>query len=94
MMKSHVSIFPGAIYKDIITSFDRLHMQHILLIPPFLWDTFSTIELSDKKVAFLQAVPISENERAFALEYGVDSLLSRFDDERVNVFNLERRTVV
>lgn len=95
MMKSHVSIFPGAIYKDIITSFEHsLHMQHILLIPPFLWDTFSTIELSDKKVAFLQAVPISENERAFALEYGVDSLLSRFDDERVNVFNLERRTVV
>ncbi|TYR81273.1 suppressor of fused domain protein [Priestia megaterium] len=95
MMKSHVSIFPGAIYKDVITALDdSLHMQHILLIPPFLWDNFSTIELSDKKVAFLQAVPISEKERTFALEYGVDSLLSRFDDEHVNVFNLERRTVV
>ena len=95
MMKSHVSIFPGAIYKDVITVLDdSFHMQHILLIPPFLWDNFSTIELSDKKVTFLQAVPISENERAFALEYGVDSLLSRFDAEQVNVFNLERRSVV
>lgn len=64
MMKSHVSIFPGAIYKDIITSFDHsLHMQHILLIPPFLWDTFSTIELSDKRLRFYkqsQSLKMSE----------------------------------
>ena len=36
MMKSHVSIFPGAIYKDVIAVLDdSFHMQHILLIPPF-----------------------------------------------------------
>ncbi|WP_110112179.1 suppressor of fused domain protein [Bacillus sp. CGMCC 1.16541] len=95
MMKSHVSIFPGAIYKDIIHMIDdKFHMQHILLIPPFLWESLSTIELDDKKVTWLQAVPISEKERTFALEHGVDSLLSRFDDAQVNVFNLERRSVL
>ncbi|UNL86323.1 suppressor of fused domain protein [Priestia koreensis] len=94
-MKSHVSCFPGALYKDMITPIDPdLHMQHVLLIPPVLWEDFSTIDADDKKITWLQVIPISEKERIHALQHGVDSLLRHFEEAQVNIFNLERKSVM
>lgn len=37
-------------------------MKHVLLVSPFLWYDLTTLNFSDKKVAWLLAVPISDNE--------------------------------
>ncbi len=67
--------FPGYILENIINLyFSDLDMKHILLTTPFLWDKAKSINFGEKTVAWLLAVPISEQEYHFALKYGSEEL--------------------
>ena len=69
-------------------------MKHFLLVPPFLWDGFETLEVGGQAVAWLQAVPISDRERDLAEREGSDSLEDLFERQQIDVFDLDRPSVV
>ena len=69
-------------------------MQHILLCPPFLWEKLTTLAMEEKTVAWLLLVPISEREYRFAEANGSDALEDVFVEKQIDVFNLERTSVV
>jgi antitoxin YqcF len=81
---------PGVVHLNAIEMYiPGSDMKHILLTHPFTWELQSQ-KLTHKTVAWLQAVPISQNEYEFALEHGVDQLEDLLEAKSVDVFDLRR----
>lgn len=74
--------------------FPDSQMKHVLFVTPFLWEDIKTLEFPDKKVAWLLAVPISENEYLFAQEKGTEMLEKLFEQKKIQVFDIERKSIL
>lgn len=88
---------PGIIFPDVVSIYlPDSSMAHILFVSPFLWGDGipETLDFSDRKVTWLQAVPISEAERAYAEENGADALESLFEQHQIDVYDLNRDSVL
>jgi hypothetical protein len=87
---------PGAIFPDAISMYDcSPTMRHFFFLPPFLWeDDLKTMEFPEKTVAWLLAVPISEEERRYAGKHGWESLEGLFAERNIDMFNLARPSEV
>jgi hypothetical protein len=87
--------YPGAIFENVIELYiSDNSMKHILFTTPFLWDDrLKTIQLPDKKVAWLLAIPISEEEFKYAKEKGTEALEELFEENQIDVFNIKRKSV-
>ena len=68
-------------------------MAHIFLTSPFVWD-FTNQTFSDKIVTWLQAVPISDAERAYAVAKGTAALEAAFERAQIDVFDLFRKSAI
>lgn len=86
---------PGRIFPDIVAMHGiSSTLEHVLFVPPFLWESnFETVDLETKKVAWLQVVPISESELRFASSEGSEKLEERFEKAKIDVFDLNRKSV-
>ncbi len=88
---------PGRIHPRVIELYEpTLSMRHILFVPPFLWgpDAFPRMEDEDVIVLFLQLIPISDAELDFARAEGADALESRFEQAQIDIYDLNRPSVV
>jgi hypothetical protein len=87
---------PGTVFPDVVRMYDPSSpMQHILFVPPFLWDDrLKTLKLEDRWVAWLMAVPISQTEHEYAQTNSTDELETLFERKQIDVFNLRRRSVI
>lgn len=95
IINSKFSVSHGKVFRDIIKMYySNTEMKHVLFVSPFLWEDLKTLEFPNKKVAWLLAVPISENEYLFAQEKGIDSLEELFEQEEINIFDLERESIL
>jgi antitoxin YqcF len=86
---------PGAIHPDVLSLYrSSPPLPHVLFVDPFLWDDGPhTLTIEGLALAWLMAVPISEGERRFAEEQGADALTSRFEDRKIDIFDLCRPAV-
>jgi antitoxin YqcF len=86
---------PGAVFPGVVEAHHRSSdMKHLVLMAQFLWDGLELIELEDRQVDWLLVVPVSEAEARFCREFGIDALETRFDAEQIDVFDLDRRSVL
>lgn len=87
---------PGVIFPDILEMYTVAGpMKHMAFFPPFLWEgELKTLQLPGRTVAWLLAVPISDDERQFAESEGVDALETLFEEKQIDIFNLARPSVV
>ncbi|QHE62586.1 suppressor of fused domain protein [Rossellomorea vietnamensis] len=86
----------GTIFKDVVKMYlPNSSMKHILFLSPYLWgDKFNTKNFEKKEVAWLMAIPISEQEKHYADNNGVEALEELlFELNQINVFDLERTSV-
>ena len=88
--------FPGAIFPNVLTMYECSGtMRHLFFMPPFLWESkLHTIDLVNKKVAWLLAVPISDEERAYCDSHGSAKLEELFKLHQIDIFNLDRPSVI
>ena len=88
--------YPGAIFPDVLKMYEiSPTMSHLMFVPPFLWEEeLQTTVLKSKTVSWLLSVPISEKELLFAEENGTDALEKLFADMQVDIYDLERNSVV
>lgn len=88
--------YPGAIYPGVVDYYmPDSPMKHILFVPPYLWeDRLTTLSFADKKVAWLLAVPISNAELDYAKRHGIDALETLFEERQIDIFKLERDSVI
>jgi hypothetical protein len=96
IINSRWSCYPGRIFPDVLSMYDcSSTMRHFLFAPPFIWeDRLETLDLKTKKVAWLQAIPISESELKYAQTEGSDRLEELFDKNQIDIFNLERPSIL
>jgi antitoxin YqcF len=94
IINSKMACQPGQVYPRVVEMYrPEGDMKHILCVSPFLW-TLKTMDFPTKKVAWLQAVPISDAEFALAREKGSDALETVFEEHQIDVYNLDRPSVV
>lgn len=88
--------YPGAIYPDVLPLHSSsMTMKHFLFVPPFLWeDELPTLEIEHRTIAWLQAIPISDGERSFAESSGSEALEELFQQHQIDIFDLQRPSVV
>jgi antitoxin YqcF len=96
IIKDKWFVAPGVIFPGVVDMYDLSDtLSHILFVPPFVWnDEPRTMEFPTKTVAFLQAVPISDAERDFANENGPDALESLFEEHQIDIYDINRASVV
>jgi antitoxin YqcF len=87
---------PDAIFPDIFSMYNKSStMKHMMFIPPFLWDDSpNTLELPERTIAWLQAIPISEGEYRLAEKEGPERLGDLFEKYQIDVYDLERPSIV
>jgi antitoxin YqcF len=86
----------GTIFKDVVKMYlPDSPMKHILFLSPFPWeDKLKTINFEKKQVAWLMAIPISEEEKNYSDKNGLKALEELFDENQINVFDLERASII
>ncbi|RZS37448.1 suppressor of fused protein SUFU [Herbihabitans rhizosphaerae] len=96
VINSGASVLPGAVHAGAIAMYDEnVTMKHLLFAPTFIWgDEPHTMYLRDKTVAFLFAVPISDAELEYAEENGTEQLEDMFEQNEIDVFDIDRPSVV
>ena len=94
-MNSNLKIFHGEIFLNVVNEYyPESDMKHILLSTPFLWDDLHTLDFPEKKIAWLLAIPISEKEFLFAKENDVNKLETIFENKKIDIFDIERQSVL
>jgi hypothetical protein len=88
--------YPGAIFENIIPMYRASSpMKHFLFVPPFLWEgKLETLKLNAKQVAWLLVVPISDSEKEYAETSGPDALERLFEEKQIDIFDLDRASVL
>lgn len=86
----------GSVYKNMVEMYyPNLEMKHVLFLMPFLWENkLEPLKLHNKTVRWLLAIPISESELIYRNENGLTALENIFEEKEVDIFNLERKSVV
>lgn len=83
-------VFPGVLAGTGLST----PLAHVLFVPPVAFEArLQALPARDTALAFLQAVPISEAEYAFAQESGGDALEDVFDGRGTDLFDLGRASV-
>jgi hypothetical protein len=88
--------FAGAIFPDCLVTY-RLSksMKHFFFVTPCLWtEDLKPLRLGKKKVTWLMAVPISDEERRLAEKDGPARLDKLFEQKKIDIPNLDRASVV
>lgn len=87
--------YPGFVVQNVVGPyFPESEMRHMLLTHPFLWAGTHSFSVGDMTVAWLMCVPISENERHYCAKNGLDALESLFEKQQIDVWNLNRKSVL
>jgi hypothetical protein len=95
IINTQFSCSPGTVYSDVVREYYKeTTMKHILFTDPFLWENIETLELSNYYVTWLMMVPISNEEFEFLKENGSEELENLFEKNNINLFDLNRKSVV
>jgi hypothetical protein len=95
IMKDQWFCCPGAVFETMIEIYDgSLEMKHFAFHNPYLWDSLRTTRLATKTVSWLLAVPISDRECQYCRQHGWDALSDLFERAQIDIFDLQRPSVV
>lgn len=84
---------PGVIFPDVVSVHGfSCELSHVYFASPFVWTRKfpHLVELYDRRILLLHAIPISDGERRFADENGVEALEALLNDSEADTFDLSR----
>lgn len=87
---------PGSILNGVVSMYISSPMKHIMLVTPFTWEkSLETLYLKPKKiVAWLQLIPISDEEMAYATVNENGALEKILESEQIDIFDISRKSVI
>ena len=96
VINSKMFCAPGVIFPGVMDMYDLSDsMSDIYFTYPFLWEeTLSSAKVAGRDIAWLLAMPISRKETEFAQEFGPDALEKKFSTHDIDIYNLNRPSVV
>ena len=94
-LKPDVDVRPGTVYRGVVErSYSPVTTPHLFSVAPFLWDEpFEPFDDDDVHVTWLQLVPITDAEAAYAKSHGADALEAAFMQAQPDVFSITRESV-
>lgn len=69
-------------------------LNHVAFVSPFLWDDLDKLEVEGRSVYLLLMLPISDAELSFLKGNGIDALEKRFSENQIDIFDINRPSVV
>lgn len=95
-LKDGVPLVPGWVHQRAFELYDGLSdtLAHAMLIDPFSFEGLETMRLEDRTVAFVQMIGITDDEYAFLLDKGEDALTDLFEREQIDIYDIDRPSVV
>lgn len=95
-IKSNWKCRIGSVFETMVEMYyPNLDMKHILFVSPYIWaEKLEDFELSGNVINFVLGIPISEKELQFKNKNGLDRLETLFEDNEIDVFNIERNSVI
>ncbi len=96
IMKKQWFACPGRVFEGAVSMYyPNFPTKHVMFYEPFPWDdALPATELPGKTVGWLLVMPVSEAETQFARSEGLEALGDVFKREQVDVFDLERQSVI
>lgn len=96
IMKDKYQCLPGSVFMRMISFYyPDSPMKHIYFTEPYLWqDKLEQFHLDSKQIAFLLCIPISEAELQFKLKSGEEALEQLLQDNEIDIYDLNRESVV
>lgn len=87
---------PGTIFPDVVSMYEAsVTLSDIYFARPFLWEEeLKSTLIEDRRVAWLLAVPVSKAESAYAQSYGPEQLEARFAERDIDIYDLNRASVI
>jgi antitoxin YqcF len=81
---------PGAVHHGVIAEYlPESPLKHVLLIDPFSWN-LETQEQPSRTVAWLELLPITDQERAFGEQHGSDALMKWLETRSIDPLDIFR----
>lgn len=91
IMKDGWKVAPGVIFESMIEMYiPETQLPHVMFVSPFQWSNMSRLQLTDRTIYPLIAVPISEAESKVANENQGRALEALWESRGTNVLNWER----
>lgn len=89
-------ITPGTIFPRVVELYlPAVRMKHMLFVPPYLWgNTPADLDTGGVTVTWLMTIPVSDSEFELARSAGVDTLEQALEDRQVDIYDLDRPSVV
>ena len=85
----------GLIVKNVIEPYtDNATLKHVVLMQPVFWENYSPWELDGNIIAWLLAVPISEEECFYIERNGIDKFDDLLAKSNVNLIDLRRKNFI
>jgi len=96
ILKDNWRIKPGVVFEDIVSWYiSGQELKHLLFIEQYQWGKeMSRFEGGTVPIFPLLAVPISESERVFIKEFGIDALQEIWQQKHVDVCDWARSSAV
>lgn len=95
VMRQSLFFYPGAILPNIVPIYDSSSkLKHIYFSDPFFWSPLSLVEMKTKKVAWLWAFPVTDAEEKYISKHGSDEFESLLEKNEVNVFDMNRSSII
>lgn len=86
----------GNVFETLVEMYCKnTEMKHILFTSPFLWeDKLVDFNIEGKPIYFVLAIPISDKELEYKNEFGTDALETLFEKESIDIFDINRKSIV
>ncbi|WP_103867569.1 suppressor of fused domain protein [Aquimarina sp. I32.4] len=94
--KNRWTVQPNTVFKNMIKMYyPSMETKHLMFTSPFLWeDKLTSLELKNKTVNWLLAIPITDKEFSYKEENGATALFDLFEEHDIDIFNINRISVV
>ena len=86
----------GVVFETLIEMYyPGKEMKHLYFTMPYLWENkLEGLSIDNKIINFLLAIAISDKELAYKNKYGSQKLEDLFQEREVDIFDLDRKSVV
>lgn len=96
VMRTGEAYRPGVVMANYVRQYDEsTPLPHLYFTEPFPWgDALKSLKCPTKTVSWLMAVPISESQYSYVKRHGDSSLEKLLRSSQIDIFDMNRSSVV
>jgi hypothetical protein len=94
-IKNRSDIIYGSLLRNILDQYEvSRSLMHVTFVSPFLWEGLNKVVVEDVSIHCLMMIAISDAEALYLESHGIDALERRFSEEQIDLFDINRSSVI